>query len=270
VGKCEQSRPVSGIAVLDGQLFVCSSDSNCYEVYDATTLSLVKRRTIRQLNGALDLTICRTHRCIYIADKTDKTVHRVSLTASEELDGATMWSVACSPSGLSATPPGKVLVTFRHQPVLHEYSTNGDLIREIPARRNDLGFPIYAVQIAHDRFGAIFRAACDGQDGRTTMCVIDDCGRVLHSYSGYGRTNWWSVRKTDGYVHLVADGMMITVDADNGRVLMMDPRLNGESNELIAGLKDPVRLAFDTDLGKVYVTVTGDDTADTICVYQLL
>ena len=98
------------------------------EVYDVTTYQLLRCLTLPpNRRGFTDMTICGYYRCVYVGDYGVECVHRVGLH-----DGATtQWLVNDTPYGVSVNKAHNVLVTCRVVRKIKEFSSDGNLLREL-------------------------------------------------------------------------------------------------------------------------------------------
>ena len=86
------------------------------------------------------MTSCAQYGCLYIADAPDTCVHRVDLEAND-----TRWPVNDEPSSLSVNADCNVLVTCAVARKIKEFSSYGELLREM-ALPMEVVNPLHAVQ----------------------------------------------------------------------------------------------------------------------------
>lgn len=190
---------------------------------------------------------CRYYGCVYIADSLSSSVHRVDVSnGCDSSRRHVRWSSDISPTGLSITPQNNVLVAYQCSPFLREFSTHGELLREVTLQMEVVG-PVHALQLTAEHYVVCIALP----DNQAAICHLDGNGNVVSMHSGCKK--WFYSRQTDQYVHLAADGIVLAADARNGRILMMDPKLRGEPRELINGLNGLSRFAFDAESSRLYV-----------------
>jgi len=191
------------------------------------------------------MTICGHYRCVYIGDYGVECVHRLGLD-----DGATtQWPVNDQPHGLSVNKAHNVLVTCRRVRKIKEFSSDGNLLRELTLP-GDVINPWHAIRLASGEF-----IVCHGGEEDTVRGVskISADGRhIVHSQRGSATGQYYKPR------HLAVDNneFVFVVDQNNGRVTLLSPTLNNirqvvSSNQL-KGYRH--RLCFDLQRRRLYVT----------------
>lgn len=211
-------RDVSGLAILNNQLYVGyyegSSDIEVYETTD-DKLAMLSTIEIPELAGVQDIVSCGRYQCIYVADSERETVFRI-----QDENRITSWPTNDKPDGCSVNVSYNLLVTCCDVGKVKEFTTDGQLIREIKLH-SDIVHPQHAVQLTANRF-----VVCHGweDDLFHRVCLVDDVGEILLSYGGNAGPGDGQLNRP---VRLeLVNGFILAVDHINCRVLMLDPKLN--------------------------------------------
>ena len=182
---------------------------------------------------------------LFVAEQTSGMIHRVPLNSSDPMNS---WSVGTSSQiTLSTSKSGSILVACYSPAKLMEYTTTGQLVREIPLQQ-DITYPLHAIQMDNDRFlvshiGSLHR-----------VCLIDNKGRLIKNYggapgSGPGQLN--SPR------HLVADvnGCCLVADQGDQRIVLLNDELQFVKDLIpqSSGMTYPFRLCLDRSRKKLFV-----------------
>ena len=253
---------VCGVTLLAGDIYLLRrEDRDQVEVYDVTTYRLQRCLTVpdaRLFAYAYyfsDMTSCEHNRCVYMGDYTGQCVHRL------DVQGAfTRWDVNDTPDGLSVNAAHNVLVTCPRVHKIKEFSSHGDLLRELTLP-DDVIMPWHAIQT---RSGQFIVCHGGGDDPVHRVCMISADGRhIVHSHGGQRGSD------TDQYygpIHNVPVPYRLAVD-DNESVFVADCGELGQVTLLSPTLQyvsqvvsrdqfrwgPPVRLYLDTQRRHLYV-----------------
>jgi len=184
------------------------------EVYDVTTYRLQRRLTVPDDRLFTDMTSCEHNRCVYIGYA--ERVHRLDVQGA-----VTQWAVNDSPRGLSVNAVHNVLVTCPWVRKIKEFSSHGDLLRELTLP-DDVSTPWHAIQTRSGQF-----IVCHGFHGDPVhrVCMISADGRhIVHSHGGQrgSDTGQYNVP----YRLSVDDNEFVFVaDSGNRRVTLLSPTL---------------------------------------------
>ena len=150
--------------------------------------------------------------------------------------------------------PGEsnVIVTCDEVRKLKEYTTHGDLVREI-LLQEDLVHPRHAVQLTSGQFVVSHGGPSDLLH---RVCLVDADGRVTKYFGGQPGS---AARKMHGPARLAVDqdGSILVVDHNNSRVLLLSASLD-DVRELVPR-RDvtkrwrPLRQCLDEQHGVLYV-----------------
>jgi hypothetical protein len=250
----DENKPVRGLATLNNELYVrhekwrfigdgwdVDEDNDDFiTIYETKTYRVQRNLRVPGLGGVHDMTACRKHLCIYIADGLKKVIHRV-----QQEKKTTRWLVGDVPEGLSVTSAFNLLVTCSMAGTVNEYTTDGQLIRKLSLQPG-LEHPVHTVELRRDLF-----VVCHGQadDSRHRVCLVDSNGSLLNWHgnekgSGSGHLN--------GPVRLAANRFILVADMDNNRILMLNPQLIF-IREIVSELRGPCRLWYDQETELLYV-----------------
>jgi len=192
------------------------------------------------------MTSCEHNRCVYISDHTGECVHRLGVQGA-----VTRWTVNDIPFGLSVNAAHNVIVTCYVVRKIKEYSSRGDLLREL-VLPDDVINPSHAIQTRSGQF-----IVCHGarDDPVRRVCMMSDDGRhIVHSHGGQPGSD------TGQYIvpwHLAVDDneFVFVVDLISRRLTLLSPTLEYVrqvvSRDQLKGW--PYRLYLDRQRRQLYV-----------------
>jgi len=225
-------------------------ESDQLEVYDVITYRLQHCLTLPSIRGLADVTSCERYRCLYIGD------HIVECILRLNAEGAvTRWVVNDKPEGLSVNATHNVLVTCGRVRKIKEFSSHGDLLRELTLP-DDVINPLHGIQTRNGEF-----IVCHGFIGDAVhrVCKISADGRdIIKSHGGQPGSD------IDQYYcprHLAVDNndFVFVADVVNRRVTLLSPTLDYirqvVSPERLKG--EPDSLYLDIRRRRLYVTIGG-------------
>jgi len=252
-----EGQPVIGVTSLDNEIFVLRwkgpKGRDQVEVYDVITYRLQRRLTVPNARGFTDMTSCEHYHCLYIGDHIVECVHRLEVRGA-----STRWPVNDSldrPTCLSVNAAHSVIVTCRDVRKIKEFSSRGDLLREL----NQLTLPddvINPWHTIHSRRGQFIVCHGYGGDSINRVCVISADGRhIVHSHGGPrgSDTSQYNVPR-----HLAVDDseFVYVADVNNRRVTLLSPTLSYirqvVSSDKLTGR--PTRLYLDEQRRRLYVS----------------
>jgi len=244
---------VGGVTLLAAEIYLLRyKERDQVEVYDVTTYRLQRRLTVPNAHSFNDMTSCEHNRCVYIANLFDDCVHRLDVQGA-----VTQWDVNDSPAGLSVNAAHNVLVTCPAVRKIKEFSSHGDLLRELTLP-DDVIMPLHAIQTRSGQF-----ILCHGSHGDPVhrVCMISADGRhIVHSHGGQRGSD------TDQYNeprHVAVDDNEFVFVADhyNRRVTLLSPTLEYVcqvvSRDQLKG--EPWSLYLDTRQRLLYVAGNEDE-----------
>jgi len=187
------------------------------EVYDVINYRLQRRLTVPNIGGLTDMTSCEHYRCVYIGDPIVECMHRL------DVQGAfTQWAVNDQPVGLSVNAAHNVLVTCWFVRKIKEFSSHGDLLRELTLP-DDVIHPWHAIQTSNGGY-----IVCHGRYGDAVhrVCKIsaDGCD-IIKSHGGQPGSD---IGLYNMPVRLAVDNneFVFVADVNNRRVTLLSPTLD--------------------------------------------
>ena len=195
----------------------------------------------------IDMTSCVHYLCIFIADYVVKCIHRLD----SQGEAATQWPVNDIPWTLSVNTAHNLLVTCDEVHKIKEFSSHGDLLREITLP-DDVINPFHAIQLTSGHF-----VVCHGglNDPVHHVCMITADGRqIVHSHGGQQGSSTGQYKNPR---HLAVDSSdcVLVADTNNHRVKLFSPTLSYirdvVRSDLLIGL--PWRLCLHEQSHRLYV-----------------
>jgi len=251
VDSLPEGEPVRGVTLLAGELYLLRrKERDHVEVYDVSSYRLLRSLTVPGIHRLTDMTSCEHNHCVYIGDYSGDDfsgcVCRLNVRGT-----IIRWAVNGKPCGLSVNTAHNVIVVCVHVRKIKEFSTYGDLLRELTLP-DDIINPWHAIQTRSGQF-----IVCHGELGdavhRVCMMSADGC-HIDHSH---GRQPGSETGQCNRPRHLAVDDseFVFVVDLNNRRVTLLSLTLQylGQvvsRNQLKWG---PWRLCLDTDRRLLYV-----------------
>jgi len=207
---------VAGMTLLAGEIYLLRrKERDQVEVYDVTTYRPQRCLTVPYAGYFTDMTSCEHDRCVYIGNSV-KCVHRLDVQGA-----VTQWDVNDSPRGLSVNAAHNVLVTCPWVCKIKEFSSHGDLLRELTLP-DDVIRPWHAIQTRSGQF-----IVCHGlhDDPVNRVCMTSGDGRhIVHSHGGQQGSD---TDQYDGPHHLAVDDneFVFVADRYNRRITLLSPTL---------------------------------------------
>ena len=244
-----EGESVHGITSLADEVYVLRKKaSDQVEVYDVITYRLLRCLTVPDLRGVADMTSCEHYRCVYIGDHDVECIRRLDVQGA-----ATRWAVNDEPISLSVNAAQNLLVTCPHVRKIKEFSSHGNLLREVTLP-DDVINPSHAIHLINGQF-----IVCHGQrdDAVHRVCKIHanvDGRDIVQSHGGQRGSD---IGQYDVPAHLAVDNneFVFVVDVSNKRVTLLSPTLDYirqvVSPDQLKGC--PVRLYLDTQRRRLYV-----------------
>jgi hypothetical protein len=204
-GKC-----IWGLTIYQNKLFLGRSYEKELEIYDTTTFNLERRLPMPELHCINDLTTCPECDVVYVVDMCNRSIHVIDMNGTRF-----HWSVTDSPHGISVNSQLNVIVTFHETSKLREFTSSGQLVREINLQ-SDIKYPHHAVQLDDDRYAVVHGHYEDA--GLHRVCIVNRNGQIIRCYGGRRGSG-------DGRLHtptrIVTFGRSLIVsDMNNDRLLV--------------------------------------------------
>jgi hypothetical protein len=231
---------VFGVATLDNYLFVAVCGSCRVEIYDRDIPEFKRRLFVPGLLQANDIASCTVFNCVYIAD-CNNTVYRFDNDNFNIKD----WSVSAIFSGMSVTPAGNVVFAMSNTATLKEFSTHGELLREIKLNLPDMLTPMHAIQQTN---GQIIVSTGKKNDLETFVCLVDQDGSIA-------KVSLAGLVKNPSKLAVEEDGFIFVQDGD--RVILLDPNLKFVrvllSKEQQPYIQDVKFMSWDAEYDRLYI-----------------
>jgi len=209
--------PVGGVTSLADEVYVLRSKArDQVEVYDVINYRLQRCLTVPNLRALTDMTSCEHYRCVYISDHDVDRIHRLDVQGA-----ATEWAVNGKARGISVNAAHNLLVTCDAVGKIKEFSSHGDLLRELTLP-GDIN-PFHAIQTRNGEF-----IVCHGglDDAVHRVCKISaDGGDITQSHGGQRGSD---VGQYYVPAHLAVDNneFVFVADLNNQRVTLLSPTLD--------------------------------------------
>jgi len=207
---------VLGVTSLADEVYVLRGfkERDQVDVYDVINYRLQRRLTVPNIRWFIDMTSCEHYRCVYIAADDLQCICRLDVQGA-----ATRWAVNDIPWGLSVNAAHNVLVTCHFVRKIQEFSSHGDLLRELTLP-DDVINPRHAIQTRNGEFivshgGAVHRVCKISADGRD----------IIKSHGGQPGSG---IGQHDVPVHLAVDNneFVFVADYGNRRVTLLSLTLD--------------------------------------------
>ena len=243
-----QHDSVYGVATLGDELFVIRFESLSVDVYRASDFVESRQIPVPGMKRPCSLAACPHNNCLYIGDNNLKLIHRVDRPSSS----VTKWSVGEHLCGFSLTKYHHVLVTLPSSKRIREYTTHGDVMREINLDVS-IDNPQHSIELSSGQF-----VVCHWGRTQHRVCTVDTSGRIVQSYGGPKGS---SAGQLNGPRCLAVDkrGYVLVTDWGNNKVQILSPALTHLCDVTISEHKlfHPYRLHVDEQRGRLYL---GEDS----------
>ena len=241
------SNSVRGIAALNQQVYVIICGSNAVHVFNASASTLAKEPSILVFGLSDPYDIAGSENVFHIGSSDGK-VFRIELRDKS----ITSWSVGGGNSyiSLSVNKHGHVIVTNKLSNNLYEYTSTGELRRQI-ALKGNVGNPWRAVHMDRDQF-----LVCQaGENDWHRVCLIDNRGNLIKSF---GSKHGSGIANLSYPYRLVVDrnGFILVADYCNSRVVLLNKQLEYVKNIVPISMKLSLFfvLFLDEDNGRLYLS----------------
>ena len=243
-----EGEPVIGVTSLGGEIYALKrKERDQVEVYDSATYSLQRVLTVPNARVFIDMTSCEHYRCAYISDRYGEYIHKLDVQAA----AFTRWAVGDQPNGLSVNSSHNVLVTCFAVRIIKEFSSRGDLLRELTLP-DEVIYPWHAIQTRDNEF-----VVCHGGIGDAVhrVCKMSADGRyIVHSHGGLRGSDHGQYEVP---IRLAVDDgeFVFVVERENQRVRLLSPTL-GHVRDIVS--RDqlkwwPCRMCLDVQRRKLYI-----------------
>ena len=246
----KDNKAISGLTILDEELFILSERSSEVEVYDSTKLTFSRRWNMRELINPWDIGSCDRNKCLYIFDCKGSSAEILRVDPNGNL--IKKWSTGKDYGRLSVTGDSNIILTGVK--TLKEYSPDGQLVRELNLSSDaSILAPSRAIKLANGQF-MVSHGSGDAELHR--VCVVDAAGKLQKSF---GEKRGSAITQMDCPVYFVVDGngFVMVADRRNSRVLLLDSDLTFKREILSKekhGFRDVNRILLDEPSGRLFVS----------------
>ena len=234
------------IAIWNDTLYLPVPRSPDIHVYNADPLAF--QRTIMVRGMKIPYDIVASENVLYVSEYEDKLIHRFQLRE----ESVSNWTVDGTDLKLSIAKNGNVIVACYDPDRIFEYTSVGNLVREIVVNRFDanlIGLQ-HAIQMEGDKF-----LVCHATTTHQRVCMIDNTGRVIKCYGG----NKGSVighLNVPRRLAIDRNGFILVADFNNNRIVQLNSSLEYISETV--GIQEPFRILLNEERGRLYVIEGGD------------
>jgi len=218
------------------------------EVFDAGTMTIQQRLPVAKRLDVSGIAACPRFRCLYVGDWNISRIYRLDLSRS---GAKKKWSVGRTPEGLSVNSAGNLLVSCMDENKLQEYTTLGDLVREIRLQEG-VTSPWHAIQLSTSNY-VVSQYSSPG-----AVSVVAADGRVLRNFQQASPQSDIKVKTMKYPVGLAVykNGDILVADRSNDRILVMNSALTRVQEFPISpevDLTRPYALWLDKTNARLYV-----------------
>lgn len=194
---------ISGLAIVDNELFVTVYESAYLYVYDLKDFHSTKTRTkLRDAKNPYDLGYCSKSKCLYVMDTWLTKILKVDLSGCQKIMWATK-GYGC----ISITHDCNVLMADSKGNKIIEYTPDGKIHLEIVSK--EFVHPKHALKLADGRY---LISQGRWRDVLPKLCVVDKSGNIQMSYGPRFFT--------PTYLAIDSAGSIFAVDCRQFRVLL--------------------------------------------------
>jgi len=238
---------VTAVTSLGDDVFVVRWRGKQVEVYDARTFALQRHVTVPGLGvGSWGLAACAHYKCLYVSDYSRHSVHTAELSGSSAVK---QWSVASYPTGLSVNMAHNVVVACGAAHKIQEYTTRGDLVREICLVRSGVTSPYHAIQLSTGHY-VVSQSTSPG-----VVSVVGVDGQAARSYHPSRASDVGQMSYPTSLVVTKNDDILVA-DTHNNRILSINSSLSSAQQLTLPvddGIRMPYGLCLDESRGRLYV-----------------
>ena len=236
------------IAIWDDKLYLLVPRSPDIHVYNVEPFAFQRTITVNGMKEPYD--IVADENVLYVSEWEDKLIYRIQLSEKS----VTNWTVDGIQLTLSIARNGNVIVACWDPDKIFEYTSVGNLVREIVVNRFDANLIAlhHVIQMEGDKF-----LVCHAEITHRRVCMIDNTGRVIKCYggnigSGIGRL------KMPQYLAIDRNGFIFVADYRNNRIVQLNPSLEYISETV--GIRKPRRILLNEERRCLYVIEDNDES----------
>ena len=275
--KAELKTPITGMTVLDSNLFVVKKNYLVVEVYDSETFVFVRLIENLRLSGftnPLDITSSKENKFLYVISRENDEYICTStiLKFNTAGEGGKMWPTE-NDDGRLSTYESNLIVCFSTKRIIIEYTPKGETVNVVRlSPGNGFNNLWHAVKLTGTHFLISHSNMKDGQ----RVCVVDinNNNSVIAAFEELPfmsqGLNFLSRDHLPIYLFGQRDESVLVADARNTRVLLLSPKELEYKDVLIETDRNfiktdeqqmPVRLCLNDTKDRLFVGVNSGEYA---------
>ena|SRR6218665_1018629 len=260
--KTHGTTQITGMTILDNNLFVVKKNCPVVEVYDSETFVFVRLLENLIHSGfanPMDITSSTENKFLYVISQENGESRSAILKCNTAGEGGKMW-MAEDDNGRLSTYESNLIVCFSTKRIIIEYTSEGqtvNIVRLSPG--NGFNKLWHAVKLTGTHFVVSHSMLEDGQ----RVCVVDIKGSVLATCEKLPAFPVNIMVKNHFPICLVGqrDEYVIVADAKNNRVLRLSPQTLQYEDVLIQtnDTQMPVRICINETKDRLFVGVNSGE-----------
>ena len=250
--------PLTGMAILNSDLFVVKKDYPVVEVYDSETFVYVRLLENLNLTNPLDIASSKENKFLYVIDRVNGESESIIWKFNNDGVGGKAWTTE-NDYGRLSTYESHLIVCFSTKRIIIEYTPEGEAVNTVRlSPGNGFNKLWHAVKLTGTHFVVSHSMAEDAQ----RVCVVDIKGSVLATCEKLPALPINLMIKNHFPICLVGqrDESVIVADARNNRVSLLSPQKLGRGDVLIKTDEQmPVRLCLNESKDRLFVGVNSGE-----------
>ena len=228
----------------------CRSQTDTFQCSQCVPQIRVHKLLVQCSPKPRNMVGCAVNNCLYISGDNTNCIHKVAIGQNNTLSS---WSTACgNPHMLSVTSSHNLLVALSGVNALYEYSTDGELIRQIrfadPLFQSaGISSPVHSVQLTNDHYAVVHH----GPTGLHQFSVVSSDGQLVQSYRG----DMGMMIEPRG-IAVDQVGRVFVADQNNNRILVINRKtLSAYPLQLPTDcqLNGPYSMHYDSASSSLYI-----------------
>lgn len=240
-----QGELITGVAIVENELFIATKLRADIEVFDSETFVFKRSWTLDGLRNPEDMVACSQLKCLFIFDATDQgKIYKVDRMGSI----LTSWYSGNKSVRLSVSSDSNVIITFLNDNKLKEYAPirQPRLIQQLPLAshsRYTMKLPTGNFLVSRGGVGA-------------GVFEINTIGQEINSYKGNKESSREQLNRPE---QLAIDhkGSVVVLDRGSRRVLLLNSKLEFQRQLVLSeiGLYDPLAMSLSKTTSRLIVAV---------------
>ena len=238
-------------------MFIALHGSNKIDVCDIDTFAQKRGIILEERTGE----IVADEKVIYVREWLPETILRIELPEGTR----SRWPVKDRHFKMSVTREGNVVVNYHYINKIIEYTSIGNIVREIKVGAVDITFqgPNHTIKTNDDQF-----IVCLTSEEGSRVCLFNNESKLLKSY-GKGRGSGMGQLDLPVYLAIDQNGFIFVADYNNHRIVQLNSSLEyvSELELKSAGLTSPSKIMLH-EKKKFMLIVASDGKSEMKCVYK--